>query len=719
MTRSIRWLHASALLTCLTLTACKGGSGSSSALSTTSSSVQTSSTSAAVTSASPALTISGVVSGVTAVTVSLKGSAAHTTATDSAGNFSFATLAAGSYTVVPGKPGYVFSPVSMAANVASTSVTGLGFQGTANTALTYTVSGTVSGVVAAGVVVTLNGLNVGSTLTDSAGSYSFPGLVSGTYTVSAALGGHAFSSPLIVSLANSDSANNDFVSTLATTDGSLIFTAVAALPQATVGVPYSGSVVGSILGGTSPYHYQTDTLDAGAPPPGMILNPNGHLTGTPAAAGVYSFSVCATDSAGETTACEPTSITVAPAPNSTQPAVTLTANATKITAGTAAQLTWSSTNASACAASGGWTGSKPIAGTASVTPAQSTTYTLTCTGPGGSYHASIAVTVTPVVAPAPSVTLTASAGNIPAGATSILTWSSKNASSCTRSGGWSGSETTTGSLAVTPSVTTSYTLACSSSAGTSQATATVTVNSGAPTPAPTVKLAASPASIVSGAATTLSWSTTNATACTASGGWSGSEAANGSKSLSPTATTTYTVSCTGAGGKAQASDTVTVTAPAAPPATGTSWVYYDGKMDWPGDYSFSATVDYQDTSGGPMSGAYDAKVTLTGSYGGWLPYAQNWDFNSKPYTKLTFSLKPTVANQTWNVYFVAVGDHPVGVSIDPSNYGPVPEAGKWATYTVPLADFGVLGDSIYKFAIHDQTGRSSNVWYVDNVGFVP
>jgi len=160
------------------------------------------------------------------------------------------------------------------------------------------------------------------------------------------------------------------------------------------------------------------------------------------------------------------------------------------------------------------------------------------------------------------------------------------------------------------------------------------------------------------------------------------------------------------------------TNPPAPPAAGTSWVYYNGVFNWPGDYSFAASVNYSDTSGGPMSGPHDIKVT-TGAWGGWLPYALNWNFNSAPYTKLTFALKPTIANQKWHVYFVKVGDIPVGVSVDASNYGPAPVAGQWATYTVPLADLGVLGTAIYKFCIQDQSGLSSNSWYVDNVGFVP
>jgi hypothetical protein len=155
------------------------------------------------------------------------------------------------------------------------------------------------------------------------------------------------------------------------------------------------------------------------------------------------------------------------------------------------------------------------------------------------------------------------------------------------------------------------------------------------------------------------------------------------------------------------------------PVAGTSWVYYNGVFDWPGDYSFVASPNYADTSGAPLSGPHDIKVTLTSAWGGWLPYAKNWSFNSNGYTKLTFALKPTVANQKWNLYFVKVGDIPVGISVDPSKYGPAPVVGKWATYTVPLSDLGVLGTMIYKFCIQDQTGLSNVAWYVDNVGFEP
>jgi hypothetical protein len=82
--------------------------------------------------------------------------------------------------------------------------------------------------------------------------------------------------------------------------------------------------------------------------------------------------------------------------------------------------------------------------------------------------------------------------------------------------------------------------------------------------APTVTLTASPTTVATGAATTLSWTTTNATACTGSGGkFVGSESTgSGTASVVVSATTTYTLTCTGAGGSGAQSVTVTATAAA-------------------------------------------------------------------------------------------------------------------------------------------------------------
>ncbi len=87
--------------------------------------------------------------------------------------------------------------------------------------------------------------------------------------------------------------------------------------------------------------------------------------------------------------------------------------------------------------------------------------------------------------------------------------------------------------------------------------------------APTVSISASPASITSGSTATLAWTTTNATSCSASGSWSGSQIVTGSYTTpSLTSTSSYGLSCSGPGGSASSSTTVTVTV--APASSGGS-----------------------------------------------------------------------------------------------------------------------------------------------------
>jgi hypothetical protein len=82
------------------------------------------------------------------------------------------------------------------------------------------------------------------------------------------------------------------------------------------------------------------------------------------------------------------------------------------------------------------------------------------------------------------------------------------------------------------------------------------------TPAPTVKLTAAASSITSGTTTMLTWSSTNAATCTASGAWTGSKATSGTATTAAlTQSSTFTLSCSGGGGAASASTTVTVTVP--------------------------------------------------------------------------------------------------------------------------------------------------------------
>src|SRR6266851_8867860 len=83
-----------------------------------------------------------------------------------------------------------------------------------------------------------------------------------------------------------------------------------------------------------------------------------------------------------------------------------------------------------------------------------------------------------------------------------------------------------------------------------------------PKVSPTVTISSNRSSVPSGGITTLIWSSTNATACTASGAWAGTEPVSGMQSTGAlSANATYTLSCTGPGGSTQQSTTVTIGTP--------------------------------------------------------------------------------------------------------------------------------------------------------------
>jgi hypothetical protein len=163
----------------------------------------------------------------------------------------------------------------------------------------------------------------------------------------------------------------------------------------------------------------------------------------------------------------------------------LSANPTSITSGQSSTLAWSSTNATSCTGTG-FTASG-TSGTVTVSPSVTTNYSVTCTGATGSASASATVTVGQVTQQ-PTASLSANPTSITSGQSSTLTWSSTNATSCTGSGFTASG--TSGSVTVSPSVTTNYSVTCSGTGGSASGSATVTVGSTPPPPPPTFSVGA-------------------------------------------------------------------------------------------------------------------------------------------------------------------------------------------------------------------------------------
>lgn len=253
------------------------------------------------------------------------------------------------------------------------------------------------------------------------------------------------------------------------------------------------------------------------------------------------------------------------------PGLTLAASPSTLTVGGTITLNWSAANAISCTASGGWSGSKATSGNQNIAAvaAGSATFTLSCTGAGGTTSRTASVTVN---APPPTISLTANAGTVTVGSSFTLDWSTANATSCTASGGWNGAKATSGSesfTAATPGIIT-YTLACAGAGGSSTQSTAVTINS---VSQPTLTLIANPSTLAVGASFTLEWVSTNVTNCTASGAWSGSKPTSGIEMFTAVSagTATLTLTCSGASGTISQSATVTITS--LPPAEiGQPWI---------------------------------------------------------------------------------------------------------------------------------------------------
>ena len=254
--------------------------------------------------------------------------------------------------------------------------------------------------------------------------------------------------------------------------------------------------------------------------------------------------------------------------------VTLTSNKSTTPVGTVIRLTWGSTNADSCAASGAWSGALATSGFRDVTTsstAGTATYGITCSNSKpSSVSATTSVTLTPVINPVSGVSLSSSAANANTGSVVRLTWASTDADSCTATGAWSGALAVDGFRDVTVPGTpgsVTYGITCSN-AKPSNASASTSVNVQQPAVSG-VTISSSASSAVASSVVRLTWNSVNANSCTASGSWSGAIATSGTRDVTLPATAgtaSYAINCSNARpSSASASTSVTVTAPPPPP----------------------------------------------------------------------------------------------------------------------------------------------------------
>ena len=302
------------------------------------------------------------------------------------------------------------------------------------------------------------------------------------------------------------------------------------------------------------------------------------------------------------------------------PTATLLANGgpgpVTIAPGTPVLLSWTSSNTTACVPSGTWGFgiSLPPNGSLSygtLTDPGTYSFTITCSGLGGrSATSSVQISVQIVVTPVPTATLLANGGpgpvTIAPGTPVLLSWTTSNATACVASGTWAGTSLSSNGGSLTYGTlsapgTYAFNISCSGPGGTS-ATSSVQI---VVTPVPTATLLANggpgPVTIAPGTPVLLTWTTTNATACVASGTWAGASLSPNGGSLTYGTLTApgayaFSMSCAGPGGASATSSVqivVTSAAPQAPqitsPANGAT---VSGVVTLTATAPAAATLDY-------------------------------------------------------------------------------------------------------------------------------
>lgn len=234
------------------------------------------------------------------------------------------------------------------------------------------------------------------------------------------------------------------------------------------------------------------------------------------------------------------------------PTASLSANPTTINRGQSSTLTWSSTNTTSCSINQG-VGGVAVNGTRSVSPNTTTTYTLSCSGPGASAPPSSAT----VTVNQPPGDFNLSLGGSVVCNSVPLSWTAASGATAYRilRGSprvdispyqpYTSLNFTDSSISQNTSYL--YQIEAYNSAGTNRSN---TINVTTPFCPPTLTFSGNPTTVFQGQSTTLTWSTTYTTSCTASGAWVGSRPVNGSQIVvpNPPPSSTYNLQCSGSGG---------------------------------------------------------------------------------------------------------------------------------------------------------------------------
>jgi hypothetical protein len=388
--------------------------------------------------------ISGTISGAggASAQLTLSGAASGTTTADAGGNYTFGSLANGSYTVTPSKAGFTFSPTSTNVTISGSNRSSINFTSTAQT---YSLSGNVSGTGGSGATVALSGTATATTTADASGNYSFSSLLNGNYTVTPSRTGFTFSPASQAATVNNANVTG------------LNFTSAAAVSLSSVAMNPT-----TVLGGTS--STGTVTLSGPAPSGGILVTLSDTSTSatTPASVTVSAGSATATFTVTTTGVASQTAVTISATYSGTTKQATLT-----ITPPTLSSVTLNPT---------------------SVVGGNSSTGTVTLSGPAPSTGTVVTLSDNSSSATTPA-SVTVTSGNKTATFT-ITTSGVSSTTTVTVTATFSG-VSKTATLTLTKAALTTLSLSPNNVNGGQSSTGTVTLNGNAPSGGATVTLSSS------------------------------------------------------------------------------------------------------------------------------------------------------------------------------------------------------------------------------------
>ena len=272
------------------------------------------------------------------------------------------------------------------------------------------------------------------------------------------------------------------------------------------------------------------------------------------AVGTHTFTIIAQGNGGPVTQSATVTITAAASVSAS-----ISASPTSTSAPGSSTISWSSANATAVSVSGSGVSSTATSGTQTVTglAAGSYDYTITAQGPNGPATQAVTVVVASPATVTGAISVSPTTGTSPASTT--VSWTTANATSVAVSGPSLASSTATGSQTVSglAAGTHTFTLTAQDPGGPISRTATFTVS--APFPTVSGSISASPTTATAPGATTLTWSTADASSVFVSGPGVASTAPSGTQNVTGLAAGTHTYTLTAQGNGGPITRTVSVT----------------------------------------------------------------------------------------------------------------------------------------------------------------